>query len=213
MTNLEQLRDSVRTRIGLPSADAFYTDPVVNDLVNEAIQQISLEADWPWLQASATLTTVLNQQAYTPPVATGHLWLRTRGITPTDDSNSLDWKPLLQIRNLGTISGDPQVYCISGEQIVLGPRPGSVRTYTHDYIRQEPVLFQNEAQPLLPVPFRPAIVHLAAAMAHLRQNAVERYDMEMRSYNAALKRMMDNRRRSTAPAQVRIRPGTGLDIF
>lgn len=206
MTNLEQLRDALRVRIGLPASDAMYTAPVLDDLVNESIQAISLEADWFYLQATAPLITVVGQQLYTPPVLTGHTWLRTVNLTPVD-SYALAWRSVTEIREVGSATADSQYYSIFGDQLMLAPIPSRVYTIVHDYIRTEPILFDVSSQPLIPVPFRPAVVHLGAAMAHLRQNELTRYESEMRAYQTWLTRMRDNRRRSADPARVRVRAG------
>jgi hypothetical protein len=206
MMNLETLRESVRTRLGVPEADNFYTAPILDDLVNEAIQAIALEEDWPWLQSSATLNTVAGTQSYTPPVNVGHVWSRTRGLARVND-DVLEWHPLKEIRGAGDGRGIPIWYCITQEQLILAPIPSSALQYTHDYIRQEPILVNNEDAPVMPIPFRYAIVHLAASMGYARQNEDPRAAAEMSQYQAWLKRMQDNRRRSAAPARVRVRPG------
>lgn len=209
--NLEQIRDSIRIRLGVPTNDNFYTDVVLDDLVNEAIQAISIEADWPWLQDSATITTAAGTQAYTPTVDAGHVWLRTRVLTPTDRGEPLSLRSLSEIREyLSTDQAEPQYYCVSGEQILLAPIPNAVKTITHDYVRQETPLVNNTDEPALPLPFRYAIVHLAAAMGHLRQNQPERWGSEMRSYNEWLGRMNKSIQRVTANKRVRVRRGSML---
>lgn len=206
MNTLEQLRDAVRVRLGQPEADNFYTAPVLDDLINEAVQAISLEDDWPWQDASAILTTVIGQQNYVPTVTAGHVWLRTRAITQAD-ADSLSWRSLIEVRENGTTKGDPAIYTVSEERIILAPIPTRVIAFTHDYVRQEPILVFNTDSPLMPVPFRFSVLHLAAALGHYRQNQSQRGDMEMQSYQGWLKRMQDNRRRVTVPARVRVRPG------
>ena len=75
--DLVTMRTAVRTRLGNPSTDGFYSDAQLTDLINESLQAISTEDDWPWLQASETINTVAGTRAYTP--ATG-AWIRTKQL-------------------------------------------------------------------------------------------------------------------------------------
>lgn len=210
MNTLEDLRVAVRTRLGVPEADNFYTAPVLDLLINEAVQSIGLEADWPWMEASTTFATVSQQQEYDPAtlVQAGHIWLRTRALTVVNDS-SLEWRSLIEIREFGDDSGDPAFYTLTGDRLLLAPVPNKALTYTHDYIRQEPILVFNTDSPLMPIPFRYAIVHFACYLGHMRQNENQRAEPEFAAYEAWLKRMHDNRRRTTGAIRARVRPGRG----
>jgi hypothetical protein len=48
---LMQLRRLVRSRLGIPVADDFMPDHVIDDHVNLAIQAIESEFRWPWSDA------------------------------------------------------------------------------------------------------------------------------------------------------------------
>jgi hypothetical protein len=73
---LTEMRTAVRTRIGNPSTDGFFTDAQLTDLINEALAAVSAEEDWPWLQTSANITTVAGTAAYAAPAG----WVHTKQL-------------------------------------------------------------------------------------------------------------------------------------
>lgn len=200
--------------MGNPSTDGFFSDANLTQVIAEANHALGVEADWPWLEASATLTTVSGQQAYTPPVASSTSWLRTVAISRSDTSSggfySLVMRSLPEIRELGTETGEPTFYCVSGEQILLAPVPSAVMTYTHDYIKQEKTLAIAADEPFLPAQFQYALVHLATSLAHMRQGDMQRSDFHMKLYQSWLTRMRDNRRRTSQFPRIRVRPGSAF---
>lgn len=61
----ESLRDRVRD-ITLVGTDD-YSDASIDDMLNDALFVIAIDMPWPWLEATATLTSVANQQEYDLP--------------------------------------------------------------------------------------------------------------------------------------------------
>lgn len=206
---LAEIRDSIRVRLGVASADSFYTNAVLTDLVNEGLYAMCMEADWPWLQVSTTFDTVAGTQAYTPPAS----WVRTKALTPDEGADSLLLLSLIEMRELGDEQVDrgfPRLYTVYGEEILLGPVPDEIYTIKHDYIRTEDQLDQDNDVPILPVQWHYALVHLCTALGQLRQNETQRWEAEMKNYQAWVLRMHANRRRSSANVRVRVRPGSQL---
>jgi len=204
--NLAQLNDAVRTRIGVPAGDAFYTDQVLTDLVNESLQVISTEYDWPWLDASTTFDLVNGTATYTPPAD----WMRTRSLC-IDGFDAMEYRSLIELREWPTTIVDvPRYYHINVEQITLRPVPGAVWTVTHDYVKVEPTLVDSTDTPLMPSQFHYAIVAYAVHLAYLRSGDVQRATAAVADYQGWLRRMSDARRRQTSPLRVRVRPGGEL---
>jgi hypothetical protein len=208
---LTELRAAVRTRIGVPTADSFYPDATLTDLVNEALAAVSAEADWPWLQASTTFATVAGTATYTPPAD----WDRTRALT-IDGYDAMDYRTLPEIREyLSTIRGVPRVYTVSGEDLLLRPTPDSTYTVAHDYIVTEAPLVLDADTPLMPAQFHYSIVAFAVHLAHARNNEIGSYRGAVTGAAAAalaqyaqwLTRMHKHRRRSSGPMRVRVRAG------
>lgn len=165
--NLSGLRAAVRTRIGVPDTDALFTDAVVNALVNAALQRISTEGDWPWLEDAEVLTTANGDGDYAVPAD----WIRTVNVL---DASGLPLRrsPIEDLDFIGG-SGQPRLWGIFGDQIILRPIPTTVQSFTHRYIKTEPELTVDADTPLMPVPYHYAIVALAAYFAFRRSSDLQ----------------------------------------
>jgi hypothetical protein len=212
--NLAQTRDAVRTRLGVPTSDSFFSDQVLTDLVNEALQAVTAEADWPWLQTSTTFPTVAGTSTYTPPTD----WSQTRSLC-IDGYDAMDYRSLSEIREyLSTQRGVPTVYTVSGEVVLLRPTPDAAYTVTHDYLKGEPALVNDTDRPIMPSVFHYAIVAFACHLAHARNNEIGSYRgaitgnaaASLSQYHNWLERMMSARRRTSGPMRVRVRGGSIL---
>lgn len=204
--NLAQLRDAVRTRIGVPASDTFYQDQTVTDLVNEALAVIATEADWPWLEASTTFSLVAGTATYTPPAD----WTRTRSLC-IDGFDAMEWRSLIELREWPTTIVDtPRYFNVNVEQITVRPVPAAARTVIHDYVVDEPTLSADTDTPLMPSQYHYAIVAYAVHLAHMRSGDVQRATASMADYQSWLRRITDNRRRQTGGLRVRVRPGGAL---
>lgn len=203
---LSELRTAVRTRLGVPSTDGFYTDAQLTDLVNEALQVISTERDWPWLSTSETITTVSGTATDSPPAG----WMKTRSLC-IDGYDPMEQRSLLEIRGVPTTDrGMPTIYDISGDVLIFRPVPDGVYSIIHDYFKVEPSLTADADTPLMPTQFHYSIVAKASELAHLRQRDNTRAGAQLAEYNAWLGRMLDNRRRTSAPTRIRVRPGAAI---
>jgi hypothetical protein len=203
---LAELRTAVRTRIGNPSTDGFFSDAQLNDLVNEALQAISIEDDWPWLQTSENIALVAGTAAYTPTAG----WVRTKQLF-IQEGDPLTFVSLAEIDAYGIQNrGTPDVYTIYGDQVLVRPVPQVAATLIHQYNKSEPLITVDGTSPLMPVIFHYAIVAYAAHLAQKRQGDLAQADAELRDYKEWYKRMVSFRRRSQVPMRVRVRPGSWL---
>jgi hypothetical protein len=203
---LTEMRTAVRTRIGNPSTDGFFTDAQLTDLINEALAAVSAEEDWPWLQTSANITTVAGTAAYAAPAG----WVHTKQLY----INLYDPMIYLSLAEIDSISttdtGQPQMFTVYDEDIVLRPVPDAVYTVVHQYNRSETALAADGDTPLMPSIFHYAIVTLAAKLAHDRQRDLQRSQIEEADYQGWLRRMRNYRYRLQGPLRPRIRPGSSL---
>ena len=201
---LSEMRTAVRTRLGNPSTDGFFSDANLTDLINEALQVISTEDDWPWLQTSENIALVSGDGSY-PPAAN---WIRTKQLHITN------FEPLVLISlaevNEITAQGQPEYYHIYDEEILVRPIPTVAATLIHQYIRTETALAADGDTPLMPLQFHYAIVAYACYLAHLRQGREQLAQLELRAYQDWYRRMVSFRRRSQLPIRPRIRPGSWL---
>jgi len=166
--NLTGLIEATRTRLGLPNTDAFFTDAVITDLVNAALQYISSQHDFPWLEASETLNTV----AHTENVATAAASQRTIALyDPTGiQLTYMPYHDLVRIPK-NAESDTLRFFGMKGSTLVLRPTPlGTVSgALTHIYRSAEPRLLTGTDTPLMPQQFHDAVADKAANLGMMRQ--------------------------------------------
>lgn len=203
---LSTMRTAVRTRLGVPATDGFFTDAQVTDIINEALQIFATEYDWPWLKTQENIATVAGTGSYTPTSG----WYRTKALT-INNENSMQKRSLQEIREFNTDeTGIPEVYCEDAGTLLLRPVPDQVYTVVHDYYKFEPELVDDADVPLVPAQYRWAIVELACHIAHLRQGDETRAERSLAAYGLWISKILDNRRRTSPPTRVRVRPGHQL---
>src|SRR5213595_114407 len=71
----------VRNRASVLANDTGLPNATLLDLINEALQDLSIESDWPWLQKIQTLTATPGSRSITPGV--GGDWAFTRALVET----------------------------------------------------------------------------------------------------------------------------------
>lgn len=200
--NLEQLRDAVRVRLGVPADDNFYPDEVLDSLVNEALLAIDSENEWPWKQIATTFSTTSGDGSYAPPAG----WEQTKKLWITND----DTMALVSLDDalFYTGTGRPYLYAIQADEILLRPIPDGVYTINHLYYAVETELVDNTDEPTtLPSQFHTAIVQYATYLAHERAGREDRAQGALRVYNQTLQRMLAYKLRTTRVPPIRVRPG------
>jgi hypothetical protein len=203
---LSEMRTAVRSRLGNPATDGFFSDAQLNDFINEALQVISSEDDWPWLQASENIALVAGTAAYTPVAG----WVRTKQLF-IQESDPLTFLPLAEIDSYGIAhTGTPDAYTIFGEQILVRPVPQVAATLIHQYVKTEPIITVDGTSPIMPVMFHFSIVAYATHLANKRQGDLQQANVELEDYKMWYRRMVSFRRRSQVPMRVRVRPGSWL---
>lgn len=160
--------EATRTRLGVPSSDAFFTDQVVTDLVNAGLQYISGQHDWPWLELSESLNTVAAAES----VATSVNAQRTIALYDTTGIQ-LTYQPYHELVRFpaNAQSNTLRFFGMRGGNVVLRPVPlGTVSAaLTHIYRSSEPRLLTGSDTPLMPQQFHDAIADKAANLGHMRQ--------------------------------------------
>lgn len=203
MPTLPILRPRVQRRISAHSADTQLTSDVIDDFVNVAATQVSLEEDWPYLFQTTTFSTAVDTTTYTPPAD----WRKTHTLTDVLTGDHLE---LRTIQELDTIvfSGDPRIYTIYEDEINLKPIPNSVRTIRHRYVRKENELTGDNSELLMPdgVGFEEGLIEYAAflALRFVREDA--RAEQARKAYELWLDRARNNRLRTREPMRIQVRP-------
>lgn len=167
--NLTALMTATRTRLGVPSDDAFYTDTVVTDLVNAAIQWIASQDDWFWLENTETI-------ACTNGVATYATASGSQSTIVLYDASGvpLERKPLDELVRMTTAtSATPHFFSYIGSSVTLRPVPNGSFSLTHIYRGTETRLTTGTDVPSCPVQFHDAIADAAAMFAYKREGQLD----------------------------------------
>lgn len=181
--DLTTLRSETRTRTGVPADDSLITDAVLTQLINAALQHISTERDWPWLEKVATINTAGGTDAYAVPAD----WSRTVSVigasgvplrrTPIDE---LDYM---------TGSGTPRFFGLFGDQVVVRPTPSGVEALKHRYIGTADSLTTDGQSPSMPAAYHYAIVAYAAYLLFRRTGNVTEAGAALAEYQTWMERM------------------------
>jgi len=198
--NLSEFRATVNRKTGI-AVDST----ALNGFINEAVQAVGEERDWPWLSYTDTFPTQADQSDYVLPVD----WSRTVSVTvdgaPTRRINTADADAWEYVTDRPWFYG----YSIDAGVLTLKPAPSALVTVIHRYVRAEPELEVDADEPLIPERFHGAIACYAAALVLERHGDVTKADMQRAEYERWLRRMRDAMSRSQQPSRIRIRPGAG----
>jgi len=65
---IAEVRNLVRTHIGITANDRGVTDEVLDVLINSALRRVTVEADWPWLEDTYDYIAEAGQDVLEEPV-------------------------------------------------------------------------------------------------------------------------------------------------
>jgi hypothetical protein len=215
--NLTQLQAAVYARLGVDNTDGLLTPALINGFINDANHQVELMHDWPWLQATETITTVAGTDSYAPGSFNATLdqnglpilWHRTDELRDGVDAAVLERQSVTELddRWLPTMAGKPREWAVYGDKLIFRPVPDAVYTIVHRYVRQEGDLTAGSDTPSMPASTHAAIADLATFIALRR----DRNDPRAQSAEAAFQTWMAglqiDKRRYKTPGRVRVRPG------
>ncbi len=160
-----ELITALEDRAELDPNSVLMTAAVKLRLINRALAQVTLEADWPWLRSSASAVSVAGTATLVLPTG----WIRSLALTETVTGEPMLRRPV-RILDRNTGRGRPYLYAVDGSVLTLSPTPDAVYTYTHRYLRSEPVLAAGET-PLMPEVYSQGIIEWAAIKAFQRTQA------------------------------------------
>lgn len=200
---------ATQDRTGVTASDPMLTGAVLKRLVNAANAYIATVHDWPWQQVMpVTFATAAGTQDYAPPGD----WLRTVDLRVTSPSFNTDGMTLYSAMELddrwsSVQRGQPTEYAIYGDHLRLAPCPDGIYTVSHRYVQVEPAMSGDTDTPIMPDQFRTSIVEYAAYLALRRTSEEQRAAVAMTAFQGWIAIMLQDRKRSTAPQRIRVRPG------
>jgi hypothetical protein len=135
----------VRTRTGYSASDTDLTDTILTSLVNSAIRQITLEADWPWLETFASDNTA---------AATEIITLNTdvRKVTSMQyEYRNLLYRPFRDRNLYYGLTGVPAAFSVQAGSYYIWPTPDAVYSIDYGYVvTAETALSTGTDTPLIP---------------------------------------------------------------
>jgi len=201
VTDLVTLRRYTRARMGVPATDDFFTDAVLTDAINLAVNIIEEEHYWPWAERVAPSTVTAGI------VAKPARWRATRALFTTVGAELA----LLSINDLYASArpagNNPQAWADNGSDIVVSPIPGDGYTLTHIHYVSPVDLVADADTPDLPSSMADAVVSKAAELLSAREDDQTARAAHGNDYAKWVQRMLRSQRRSTGPLKVRVRPG------
>jgi hypothetical protein len=197
---LATLRNPVRHKVGLSDNDAAAPDAIVNEVINEALQSITTEKDWPWLYTEASGS---------PDLALPGTYDRTIFLTV----NGRDLEPrsprdLARFRSTSAgvaVSGIPEFYTFAGTNLKLSPSPasGTVYPYIHAFYQTEAALVADADTPKLPSQYQGWLVTRAAMLLAIRTDNPSRLPKLQVEDERWRNRVIDSVRRAGASPSIR----------
>lgn len=200
--NRATIRAKVQSRVATNTDDPFLTETKINDLINDALREISSDGDWTWLHLTTTLTTSVATSTYSVPNGFIEAISLTNAqgevLTPVNGSD---------LDALNSVSvGLPLFYAVFNRQIVLAPVPSTVETYTLRYKAAEVLLDDDADEPKLPEHLVDALIwytcHLCMIVTRDDQRASDMYNQ----YQLARRRMETQPSQVSPPPRLRRRP-------
>lgn len=149
----------VRARCNVAATDSRLLTAEIEYFLNDAINFLGVQSDWPWHRSSETINTVDGTDAYT--ISTDARVVRSI-VIPAND------KVLREITNrtaqeYGSLQeGIPTYYVLENRTITLYPTPGQVYAMTHFYYTYMDQLTTGSDQVDSPATFDSLIVTKAS---------------------------------------------------
>jgi len=207
--NLGQFRTALDRLTGTSADTTAQTE-----WINFALNELSLEDRWPWLEKTTTVSLVNGTASYALPTD-------VRTVTVVFDANANVYDEA-SIRDLVTFQqvgddipaqfGEGYFYSTDGLNIYVSPTPSASGTLTVKYVANETALAGDSDTPLLPAVYHEAVVQLAALKIGQRRmggsDDTRRIDLYQRTYNRLIGKMKREALRRTGGVRTpRIRPG------
>lgn len=205
--SLLDARRLARAGAGLQSTDGLFTDPVMNDIVNEAAAIAEGEVRPPWRQVTATAAISSGTPDVTPMPTN---WAETK--TVFEGENELDEVSISDLLSFGTtLTGAPRFWTQDADAIRIRPKPAGSYTLTWVYYRVPPLLVADADTTLMPADLAISIiVPKACELVLLRQGDRVLADAKAAAYATAMPRLRKRARGSSGPMKVRVRPGSWI---
>lgn len=201
MATLAELKTKVLYRLALPVTDAMMASADLVESINNGIDAMAADYDWPWLYDVFAASTASGDNVLTTP----DLKQRILWVSLEDE--------LLQLRSVPDMvryqsqTGRPVFYSVRGDTVHLHPTPDAVYPCVTGYISMQIPLVTDGEEPIPAIP--PMYLPLAVLYASLehaqRLGDTTRFGFFTSEKDRWMKRIRDNARMQAAPGRMRTR--------
>jgi hypothetical protein len=197
--NLLEYRTAIERRSGVALDSRALTE-----LVNEALQAVSTEYDWPWLTGTRTFTTQPDVTTYPMPFDAN----RIRYVTVNGDEITKRRIIDLDIGRCG--------WTVHGDQLVLSPVPSAATPVLVRYHGTESDLASDTDSPALPPEYDHAVIEFALMRVADRADesntaaGQRKAERAQKAYDGWIRRMRRGCQRTAGPIAPRVRPGSAI---
>lgn len=202
---LVELRTRVRSRIALPTDDELVTNSEIDRAINDALQAMAGDFDFPWLQKVTSFVTVAGTQAYALPADLARLQVAFSSSTTINGF-------VMQARNyaftanmLSTQPGMPSDFCIIANQVYLTPIPDDIYTVNLLYTTTETALSADGDICLCPEAYSDMVVTYACFNLAIRLQDMNRFNMFAGLKKDWLTRVANHSIKSSTPPAIVLR--------
>lgn len=206
---LMKLRRRVRARLGVPLTDQFFTDDVIDDHINLAVDAVESEHNWPWAEHYLLVPIELDGKlTFDPP---DRRTMRSVFVNQIELVNIAPSDFLRAYSLTDPVMGQPACWSEIGNDIYV--RPGPV-----DDLQKAVVLYYAVAAPLaedddtlaMPEQYAGSVIAKAAELLSIREDNPSASERHAAEYAQWINRMRRTLRRSTGPITPRVREGSWI---
>lgn len=198
-TQLQTIRTEILETAGLASDDPRFPDATLNRIINRALRALSAEHDWPWMEASETITTAANDAEYSPAAD----WAETKRLRYED--RDLQQYQAADAQQYANDTGEPVGFYIEEDLIHIVPVPDGVYPIEHIYYSYVTALSGDTDTPALPDRYVDYLVWHALKQVAARIRDEKLYGMADNETRDWYRRASDEVRRSNKSVPIKTR--------
>lgn len=193
---LKELREMVRAT--MPAEVTDVTDTYLTTLVNQCVQEVARADEWPWLQATGTITTIVDTASYALPANFSF------GLAIVNTTNNSTIPPISPQTYFHMFGDDDDAktnathFTVFNGSIYLAPVPSeaTANKYNLYYYKNPTLLTSLSNEPEWNKAFHWLVVDWVASKLYRRESLMEQSMFHGAEYNATLQEMRRWYRRS-----------------
>lgn len=191
---LSDIRTAVRNSYGIAVTDGQAADAVINQFINSALREVTLDRDWDWNELSEDITMVADQSEYAR-AATARKTVRL--VDVSNGRELLQVNPRFAVRYRDQTSTAVYWY-VQGGTIFLVPTPARAGdVYEHIYQGSEAVLALDADAPRMPDYAIDLLITKAVMRLAARLGDTKKYNLAQAEHERVKESLVNDARQAT----------------